>query len=80
LSGEGSGAENYFRHRFSVYSFNQWFPFSSNNAHSQCSQSSRIIRFDYLRRREHGVILADVRRVLGGLLDGFHLFLATSMV
>ena len=53
---------------------------AANHTNSECSQACWIVRLDNLDRWQQRVIRADVRRVFGGLFDGFHFLFATSVV
>lgn len=53
---------------------------AANHTNSECSQACWIVRLDNFDRWQQRVIRADVRRVFGRLFDGFHLFLAPSVV
>ena len=59
---------------------NQRFSLVSHHGQPQYVQSVIVHRPHYRRCRQHRVVRVDVRRVLGRLLDGFHLGLAVGVV
>jgi len=56
------------------------FSYTTNNANPQCPQAFWVVGPDHLDRWQQGIVCANVRRIFGGLFNGFHFFLARSVV
>lgn len=56
------------------------FALSAHHTDAQSAQARWIVRFDDLDRGQERIVGTDVRRVFGGLFDGFHFFLAAGVV
>lgn len=65
---------------FSASSIKVRFARSAHHANPQSAQARRVVRFDDLDGRQERVVGTDVRRVFGGLFDGFHFFFAAGVV
>jgi hypothetical protein len=56
------------------------FSYAADNADSQCPQAFRVICSDHLDWWQQRIVRADVCSIFGGLLNGFHFFLASGVV
>lgn len=63
-----------------VLSFNQRLPLPLHHRNPERSQTRRIARLDDRSRRQHRVVRTNMRRVLGGLLNGLHLLFARLVI
>jgi hypothetical protein len=61
-------------------SFNVGFAVPADHANPKCPQACWIVHFDDLYWWQQRIIGTDVRRIFGGLLDGFHFFFASGVI